>query len=103
MLCNVAALAEKAVKSSEYNLVQGTGMMICALTLRNNFVVVGQAGCLPTSTFNPELGMKYAREDAIRKVQEFIGFTVVDMLYTSGRTLRADLELELTALKGAQS
>jgi len=67
-------LINNAIKSIEYNRIRGTNSVVCALVLHNGHIVIGEAHCAPDTEFNAELGMKYSREDAERKVGELLTF-----------------------------
>jgi len=43
-------------------------LTICILKLRNGFKIVGESACVDPVNYNKELGEKFAREDALRKV-----------------------------------
>lgn len=52
----------------------GKKTTICLVTLKNGFEVVGTSACIDPSDFVVELGMKYALEDAMRKVDELTAY-----------------------------
>lgn len=56
-------------------------MTLCVITMRNGFVVIGKAAPADPANFNPELGRKFAREDAIRQLWPHMGFALRDRLY----------------------
>lgn len=61
-----------------FTVVPDTTTTICALTLTNGFTLVGKSACVNPEMFNEELGRKYAAEDAVRQVGEFIGWRMAD-------------------------
>lgn len=61
-----------------FTVVPGTTTTVCALTLTNGFTVLGKSACVNPAMFSEELGRKYAAEDAIRQVGEFIGWRMCD-------------------------
>lgn len=61
-----------------FTVVPGTTTTICALTLINGFTFIGKSACVNPEMFDAELGQKYAAEDAIRQIGEFIGWRMAD-------------------------
>lgn len=49
-------------------------LTICVLVLKNGFTVLGQSACASPENFDPEIGRKIAREDAIDKVWPLMGY-----------------------------
>lgn len=64
---------EAAIAKEEYIHI-GRKTSIYLLTLKNGFEVVGISGCIDPKEYDSELGKKYAREKAIDKVWELLGF-----------------------------
>ena len=88
-------VSEDVVRSVEYHLFEGTTTMACALKLHNGFVVVGLSASVPTTPFNPQVGMAEARKDADRKLNEALALLVYDgvtpPLLSCTRTIGAQL------------
>lgn len=55
-------------------------LTFCVLVLRNGFTVTGESACASPENFNPEIGRKIARENAINKVWPLLGFRLRDEL-----------------------
>ena len=55
-------------------------MTICVLVLENGFAIVGQSAPADSGNFNPELGKKFAMEDAIRQIWKFEGYALREKL-----------------------
>lgn len=51
-------------------------LTICILVMRNGFTVTGESACASPANFNAELGRKFAREQAVRKVWAFEGYAL---------------------------
>ena len=47
---------------------RSTLMTVCALVMKNGFVVTGEAACASPDVFDAKLGRKYARENALKKL-----------------------------------
>jgi hypothetical protein len=77
-------------KMTHGNVYQGEGDIhhdslgrttICVLVLRNGFTVVGTSACVSSENFDAEIGKKLAREKAIDKVWELLGYALRDRLH----------------------
>lgn len=49
-------------------------LTFCVLILRNGFTVTGESACASPENFNPEIGRKIARENAINKIWPLMGY-----------------------------
>lgn len=70
---------ESVVVAKNFWHVPDTTCTVCCLKLANGFTVLGQSACFDPSVFKPELGEKYAYEDAINNMGRFIAFTVASL------------------------
>lgn len=71
---------EAAIKGETYTVLPDGRTTICQLTLDNDFTVDGHSACVSVENFNAELGNKYSREEAVKKVWAFLGFRLADRL-----------------------
>jgi hypothetical protein len=55
-------------------------LTICVLVLRNGFTVIGKSAPADEKNFNPDLGRKFSREDAIRQIWPLMGYALRDKL-----------------------
>ena len=55
-------------------------LSICVLVMKNGFTVIGKSAPASPENFNPELGKKFAYEDAIRQLWPLMGFALRDRL-----------------------
>ena len=55
-------------------------MTICVILLRNGFTLVGKSAPADPDNFNPELGRKFAKEDAIRQMWQLEGYALRERL-----------------------
>lgn len=55
-------------------------LTFCVLVLRNGFTVTGESACASPENFNPEIGRRIARENAINKVWPLLDFRLKDEL-----------------------
>ena len=67
-----------------YHVFEGTTVTVCLLTLKNGYNVVGQSACVDPKNFNNELGEKIAKENAINKCWELLGFRLRDVMAEEG-------------------
>jgi len=90
---------EDIITNVEYHLFKHTTTMACAIVLGNGFVVVGQSASVPTTQFDPALGMKYSREDAERKLADYLALLVYEGVSTPFSKLQCIIDANLQALK----
>lgn len=90
-------LADSLIRSVEFHLIEGTTSMTCALNLLNGFTVVGFSACLATTTFDPQIGMKWAKHDAVNKLMELLSFMAADQI--SNNAASQAISKTLNALK----
>lgn len=64
-------------------------LTFCVLVLRNGFSVTGEAACVSQENFDPEIGRKVARQNAIQKIWPLEGYLLRQRLYEAGK--RAEL------------
>jgi len=57
-------------------------MTICVILLRNGFTLVGKSAPADPENFDPDLGRKFAREDAIRQMWQLEGYALRERLST---------------------
>lgn len=63
-----------AIVSETYTVLPDWRTTICQLTLKNGFTVDGHSACVSIENFNAEIGNKYAREEAVKKVWAYLGW-----------------------------
>lgn len=49
-------------------------LTLCVLILRNGFTVIGHSACASRENYDPEIGRKVARQDAIRQIWPLMGY-----------------------------
>lgn len=55
-------------------------LTFCVLVLRNGFTVTGESACASPDNFDPEIGRKIARQNAVAKIWPLLGFRLRDQL-----------------------
>lgn len=71
---------EAAIVQSQYHLFPGTTTLVCCLTLRNGYTVVGSSACASPENFDLELGQKIARRNAADKIWSLEGYLLKQRL-----------------------
>jgi hypothetical protein len=64
-----------------YHVIPDTTMTICALTLRNGFVVLGESAAASPGNFDAETGRKLARIKAYEKIWQLEGYLLREKLW----------------------
>lgn len=73
-------LIDDTIVSEQYHVFPNTTLTVCALTLRNGFIVVGESAAASPENFNQEIGRKIARENARNKVWALEGYLLREKL-----------------------
>ncbi|WP_297572608.1 Gp49 family protein [uncultured Deefgea sp.] len=55
-------------------------LTFCVLILRNGFTVTGESACASPENFDPEIGRKIARQNAIQKIWPLEGYLLKEKL-----------------------
>jgi len=73
-------MIDAAVSSEQYYVFPGTTMTICALTLRNGYIVTGESAAASPENFDKEIGRKIARDNARNKIWALEGYLLREKL-----------------------
>lgn len=73
-------LIDKTIVSEQYHVFPNTTLTVCALTLRNGFIVVGESAAASPENFDQAIGRKIARENARNKIWAFEGYLLREKL-----------------------
>ena len=74
------ALIDAAIVSEQYHVFPGTTMTVCALTLRNGYIVTGESAAASPDNFDEAIGRKIARENARNKIWALEGYLLREKL-----------------------
>jgi len=74
------AMIDATIHDAQYHLFPGTTMMVCALTLRNGYVVIGESRPASDDNFDETLGRKIAFENARNKIWALEGYLLREKL-----------------------
>ena len=72
---------DDTIKSEGYTKLPSGKVMVCELTLRNGFTVLGEAAVVSKENFNEDIGRKISRENARGKIWELEGYLLQQRLY----------------------
>lgn len=81
---------EAAIAAEYYHQFSGTTITVCALVLRNGYVVVGESTPTDSSAYNHEKGKQVARSHAFSKMWPLLGYQMREDLYRSAPAPRAE-------------
>ena len=70
------SLIDEQIVAEDYHIFPGTTMTVCALTLKNGFVVIGESAAASPANFNAEIGQKIARENARNRIWALEGYAL---------------------------
>lgn len=73
-------MIDATIVSEQYHVFPGTTLTVCALTLRNGFIVVGESAAASPENFDKAIGRKIARENARNKIWAFEGYLLREKL-----------------------
>lgn len=59
-------------------------LTFCVLVLRNGFTVTGESACASPENFDPEIGRKIARDNAVNKIWMLEGYLLKQRLHDTG-------------------
>lgn len=68
------------IADEQYHRFPNTTVTVCALTLRNGYVVTGTSAAASPENFNEQLGKDIARANAREKIWPLAGFRLRDQL-----------------------
>jgi hypothetical protein len=67
-------MIDNTIVAADFHVFPGTTLTVCALTLRNGFIVVGESAASSPENFDAELGRKIARDNARNKIWALEGY-----------------------------
>jgi hypothetical protein len=73
-------LIDETIVSEQYHVFAGTTLTVCALTLRNGYIVTGESAAASPENFNQEIGRKIARDNARNKIWALEGYLLRENL-----------------------
>lgn len=73
-------MIDAAIASEQYHVFPGTTMTVCALTLRNGYIVTGESAAASPENFDKEIGRRIARDNARNKIWALEGYLLREKL-----------------------
>jgi hypothetical protein len=61
-------------------------LTVCAITMRNGFVVLGKSAPASPVNFDQEVGRRYAYDDAFKQLWQFEGYLLRELLAKGGES-----------------
>lgn len=74
--CDIDAV----IVSAQYHVFPGTTMTVCALTLRNGYIVTGESAAASAENFDEEIGRQIAWQNARNKIWSLEGYLLRERL-----------------------
>ncbi|ABS69698.1 conserved hypothetical protein [Xanthobacter versatilis] len=74
------ALIDAQIVGEAYHVFPGTTLTVCALTLLNGFLVVGESAAASPENFDAEIGRRIARDNARSKIWALEGYLLRSIL-----------------------
>ena len=68
------------IVSEQYHVFPGTTMTVCALTLRNGYIVTGESAAASPENFDEAIGREIARGNARNKIWALEGYLLREKL-----------------------
>lgn len=68
------------IVAEDFHVFPGSCLTVCALTLKNGFVVTGESACAAPENFDAAIGREIARHNACQKIWPLLGFRLRDHL-----------------------
>lgn len=77
-------MIDAAIHAEQYHVFPGTTLTVCALTLRNGYIVTGESAAASPANFDQAIGRKIARDNARNKIRGLEGYLLREKLSASG-------------------
>lgn len=74
-------MIDATISSEQYHVFPGTTLTVCALTLRNGYIVTGESAAASAANFDQAIGRKIARENARSKIWAMEGYLLREFLH----------------------
>jgi len=71
---------DSVIVSEQYHVFPNTTLTICALTLKNGYIVTGESAAASPENFNKEIGRRIARDNARNKIWSLEGYLLRERL-----------------------
>lgn len=75
------ALIDATITAEAFHVFPGTTLTVCALTLRNGFIVTGTSAAASPENFDEAIGREIARRNARERIWELEGYLLRQRLH----------------------
>jgi len=75
---------EATIANHYFHVIPGTTMTLCALTLRNGFIVTGTSAAVSPENFDAAMGREIAHRNAVDQIWQLEGYLLKQRLYEMG-------------------
>lgn len=79
---------EAQIANELYQVLPGTTVTLCVLTMRNGFTIVGHSAAADPANFDEEIGRKVSRQRAVDQIWPLEGYLLKSIL--AGQVRRLD-------------
>lgn len=76
---------EGKIVGESYLVLPDGRTTLCTLTLQNGYTIQGLSACVDVSNFDLQIGRKWSREDAVRKIWPLEGYLLAQRLYEGAK------------------
>lgn len=73
-------LIDQTIMTEQYHVFPNTTLTVCALTLRNGYIVTGESAAASPANFDKDIGRKIARDNARNKIWGLEGYLLRERL-----------------------
>jgi len=73
-------LIDGKILAEQFHVFPGTTLTICAMTLKNGFIVTGESAAASPENFDEEIGRSIARSNARDKIWQLEGYLLRERL-----------------------
>lgn len=76
---------DEVIVAEQFHVFPGTTLTVCALTLKNGFVVTGTSAAADPNNFDEKIGQDIARERARQEIWVLEGYLVRQRLFEESK------------------
>ncbi|WP_441235644.1 Gp49 family protein [Bradyrhizobium sp. 930_D9_N1_4] len=82
---------DATIVGEDYHVFPGTTMTVCALKLRNGYVVIGESAAASPENFDEAIGKRIARDNARNKIWALEGYLLRNKLHDEIRLAQGNI------------
>lgn len=76
---------DAAIVAEQYHRFDGTTLTVCALTLRNGYVITGESAAASSENFDEQIGRDIAKANAREKIWGLEGYLLKQRLFEESK------------------